>query len=233
VTAADDGYLRSVDTDQLLKIATEADLLLQLKYSPGDFVVAETALTAVSPPLRCDQQTQEKIRNVFILGIERTHLQDVEYSFQQLVEIAVRALSPGVNDPFTALNCIDRLTAALCRLTERCFPSPCRYDGNGRLRIIARPLSCSHLVDATFDAIRQYGRSSAAVTIRLLESIAIIARAAQRKDERAALMRQALMIAEGAKSLPEPRDSERAEKVFRAALEALQTGPNRQQPPMS
>jgi len=232
VLASGDGYLRSLDTDQLLKIAIEVDLVVQLKYSPGDFVVAGTMLAAVRPPLHCDERTREKIRQTFILGSERTHLQDVAFSIQQLVEIAVRALSPGVNDPFTALNCIDRLSAALRRLMETSFPSAYRYDENGRVRIIVRPVSCAQLVDAAFDPIRRYGRCSAAVAIRLLESMATIALGAQREEDRAALLRQASMVAEGGKSLPEPRDAQRVEQAFRAALEALQAsreGKNRRQ----
>jgi uncharacterized membrane protein len=215
------GYLRSVDGDQLLKAAADEDLVLQLEHRPGEFVVEGTPLVRARPPLRARQQTLDDIRSAFVLGEERTHLQDVEFGIQQLVEIAVRALSPGVNDPFTALNCIDRLVQALCRLAERAFPSGYRYDDNGNLRVIARALTFSELVDAAFDQIRQYGRSTVEVNIRLLDGIATIARRTQRKSDRDALMRQALMIADGANASPQSQDAEAIREKFRSALEVL------------
>lgn len=118
-----------------------------------------------------------------------------------------RGLSPGINDPFTAISCIDRLGAALARLSERRFPSPYRYDDEGNLRVIVEPVRFRGIVDTAFNQIRQYGQSSAAVTIRLLEAIAIIAGRTSDGERRAALLRQADMIWRGSQaSLPEPED---------------------------
>src|SRR5690606_18751867 len=120
--------------------------------------------------------------------------QDVEFAVNQLVEMAVRALSPGINDPFTAIACVDHLGSALCRLAARDMPSPYWHDRHDKLRLIERPERYGELVDSAFNQIRQYGRSSAAVTIRLLDTIVVIAGFVCRAEDRATLLRHAEMI---------------------------------------
>jgi uncharacterized membrane protein len=156
-------------------------------------------------------------------------LQDVEFSVEQLVEVAVRALSPGINDPFTAINCIDRIAAALCLLAQRSFPSAFRYDEQRKLRVIAKSVNFSGIVNAAFDPIRQYGRSSAPVTIRLLEAISMIVRCAGREKDRKALLEQALMIERGSHDgLSEERDRADVAQRFSSVNEALQNGAARE-----
>ncbi len=163
------------------------------------------------------------MHSAFVLGKHRTTVQDVEFAVLQLVEIAVRALSPGINDPFTAVASVDRLGSGLCRLAQRNMPSPYRFDHQGRLRLVAAPNSFSGIVDAAFDQIRQHARSSAAVTIRLLETIALVARVAQRSNDRITLQRHADMIARGARDgLPEQEDRHAVEGRYQLASEALQ-----------
>ena len=120
------------------------------------------------------------INAAFVLGTQRTAAQDIEYLVGQLVEIAVRALSPGINDPFTAITCIDRLSSALSRFAQRDIPSPLRYDADHELRVIASGTTFAMAVDAAFGPIRRYGRSSAEVSLRLLDAIAVVGRAARR-----------------------------------------------------
>jgi uncharacterized membrane protein len=224
IASTKSGYLQSIDSDQLMKIATENDLVFRLEYRPGDFVIEGNDLVKVRPLGRANDELSGQVRDTFILGNQRTHMQDVEFSVHQLVEVAVRALSPGVNDPFTAITCIDRLGAALCLLVQRSFPSPGRCDVNDQLRVIARPVTFSGVVDAAFNQIRQYGRSSAAVTVRLLETIVLIGKCAQRQGDRDALLRQAVMIERGShEGLPEERDRQDVQERFRKAVAALQS----------
>jgi uncharacterized membrane protein len=206
-----------------MEIAKKNHLVLLLKCRPGDFVVLDSVLAKIEPCEGVNDNVAKDVRGTFIFGTQRTHLQDVEFSIEQLVEVAVRALSPGVNDPFTAINCIDRIGAALCLLAQRSFPSHLRHDEQGKLRVVARPVTFSGIVNAAFDPIRQYGRSSAAVTIRLLEAIAIIARCVRREGDRRALLNQALMIERGShEALPEERDRADVQERFRNALQALE-----------
>ena len=175
----------------------------------------------VCPGHRVTEALVEKMNDAFVLGNQRTAAQDVEFSFQQLVEIAVRALSPGVNDPFTAIACVDRLGSALCRLARRDMPSPLRFDDQGRLRLVAHRSTFAGIVDTAFNQIRQAARSNPAVAIRLLEAIARIAGRLQRAQDAACLQRHAGMIVAGAReAVPEANDRLAIEARFRAATGA-------------
>jgi uncharacterized membrane protein len=229
VTSTESGYLQSIDTNHLMKVATEKNLVLLLKYRPGDFLFESSELVKSKPRGSIDDETADKMQQAFILGTQRTHLQDVEFSVEQLVEVAVRALSPGINDPFTAINCIDRIAAALCLLARRSFPSAFRYDEHRNLRVIARSVDFCGIVNAAFDPIRQYGQSSAPVTIRLLEAIAMVATCARREEDRKVLLDQALMIERGSHAgLSEERDRADVVERFRSVVEALHNGRGRE-----
>jgi uncharacterized membrane protein len=223
VNAARSGYLQAVDGEGLMDLATEYDLIVHVNHRPGHFVVQGGALAMVWPGDRLDERRAGKIREAFLIGAERTLTQDVEFALDQLVEVAVRALSPGTNDPFTAMACIDRLGEALCRLAERALPSSGRYDDSGQLRVVAYPFSFADATEAAFDQIRQYGRSSTAVTIRLLEVIAAVAAYTSREEDRAALLQQANMVKRGSqKAIPEERDRQEVEARYQAVERALE-----------
>jgi uncharacterized membrane protein len=194
ILATGSGYLQVIDQEKLMKLAQSKDLILRLNYRPGKFIVQGSELVMVWPGERVKEKLTKQINQAFILGLERTEQQDVEFSVNQLVEIALRAISPGINDPFTAIRCIDQLSAALSRLAQRDFPSPYRYDDNNNLRVIAHPVTFANLIDDAFNQIRQYGRSDVAVSIRLLEAIATIASQTNNKKDRAVLLRHANTI---------------------------------------
>jgi uncharacterized membrane protein len=222
VASADDGYLQSIDLDALLALAKEENALFRLERRPGQYVVMGCPLATVWPGDRVTEPLAERINSAFILGHRRTTVQDIEFPIHQLVEIAVRALSPGINDPFTAITCVDRLGSALHRLAQREMPSPYRLDEQDRLRLVVPAVGFPEILNASFGPIRQYARSSAVVTIRLLESIAVIAGAAHRPTDRAALLRQAEMIVRGARqALPEDGDRRDVEERYRDVSRAL------------
>ena len=217
------GYLQSVDNGRLMTLAAENDLVLRLPCRPGDFIVEGDDLIQVHPRGRVEKDMIGEIQDSFIFNSQRTHLQDIEFTLNQLVEVAVRALSPGINDPTTAISCIDRIAAALCRLAERSMPAACRYDESKRLRVIvARPVRFNEVVDHGFDSIRRNARSSASVTFRLLEVIELIARRVRTDNDRRALVNQAIMIERGSHDgLFEERDREKAQKLFDRAMATL------------
>jgi len=222
VNALDDGYLQMIDADALMKLAGEEDLLLRLERRPGHYLVKGRAMVMVWPGERVTETLVEKINEAFVLGNQRTAAQDVEFSFHQLVEIAARALSPGINDPFTAVACVDRLGSGLCRLAEREMPSTHRFDGDGRLRLVALASSFAGIVDTAFNQIRQSARSNPAVAIRMLDAIAQIADHVQRPPDAACLQRHADMIVRAAReAVPEADDLLAVEVAFTAATQAL------------
>ena len=183
-----------MDYDELVNIACKADLILSLDRRPGDYAIMGNPLVRAWPADSCDQKLQKRMNEAFICGSHRTAEQDVEYAIRQMAEIAVRALSPGINDPFTAINCIDALGSAICRVARSGVRGSCRYDTSGKLRLVTSVSTFAGIVDTAFDQIRQYGRESVAVTVRLLEVIDACAQQATTIDQRQALLRQAEMI---------------------------------------
>lgn len=222
IKAAKSGYLQAIDDEKLMQITCQHDLLVRLEFRPGKFVVQGSELVMVYPGGRVNQKLTKKFRDVFILGIERTEQQDIEFPIHQLVEVALRAISPAVNDPFTAIRCIDRLSAGLSNLAGRDFPSPYRYDDKDKLRVIAQSVTFAGLTDAAFNQIRQYSNSDVAVTIRLLEAIATIARYTQNQKDREALRRHAEMIRRDSNdAVSEEWDKKDIDKQYQAVLKAL------------
>ena len=223
VTATHSGYLQSIDNEGLMKLAIEHDLLLRLEHRPGNFIASGSDLINVWPNERFEEGLSEKINDAFILGAQRLRIQDVEFAIDQLVEIALRALSPSINDPFTAMACVDRLGVALAHLAEQQIPSGYRYDDENTLRLIADSVTFEGLVETSFNQIRQYGRSSVAVTIRLLETIAVIAAHTHTQTEREALRQQAKMIKQGSdEAIPEEHDRQDVEESYQIVARILE-----------
>ncbi len=175
VPAGASDYLQAVDADRLLRLAVEHDLVVRVDCRPGQFVIRGNTLARAWPVARCPDDVAAKLRGVFILGPRRTLLQDVEFAVDQLVEIALRALSPGINDPFTALACVDRLGAALVEIAGRPVPSPVRRDEGGRVRVVTSAVTLTGFADAALHQVRQAARTNTAVTLRLLEVLAAVA----------------------------------------------------------
>ncbi|MGZ8200541.1 MAG: DUF2254 domain-containing protein, partial [Methylosarcina sp.] len=154
------GYLQGIEEEQLMRLAKRYDLVMKLEKRPGDFVTSHSPLLRIVPSSRISYQIDHRLRACFSIGRHRTPHQDVLYVVQQLVEIAVHALSPGINEPFTALTCIDWLGASLRSMAERELPTSLRQDEEGRLRLIACRRNFEEMVHAAFDQIRLYGASN-------------------------------------------------------------------------
>jgi uncharacterized membrane protein len=172
------GYLQLVDADELVRLASSHTLVIHVLHKPGDYLVATQELVRVWP--RHDaSDVESKVLACFVTGKQRTIQQDIEYAVDQLVEVALRALSPGVNDVFTALGCIDRLSGALARMTRLGMPEHCRYDEEGELRLVLEATTYAGVMDAAFNQIRQAGAQLPAVYIRILERLTTIASMAE------------------------------------------------------
>lgn len=224
ISANGDGYLQRIDPDKLLRLAMRDHLVLRLERQPGHYVVKDRPLVSVWPAHKITEALVTEVNNAMVLGHQRTAAQDLEYLLNQLVEVAVRALSPSMNDPFSAIVCVDRLGSALYRLAQREMPSAYRYDDDHQLRLITLPMTLPRLLDVAFNKIRHYGRTSVAVTERLLETFAILAEVAVRPADQRALIRHADMVVRGARdALPEKEDRRLVEEQFQAVHRALRT----------
>ena len=190
------GYLQSIDFGGLTKAARRWDVRLVVLRRPGHFLFAETGLVKVLDGARVPDELRKKLQRFFIIGGHRTADQDVEYGVQQIVEIALRALSPGINDPFTAITCIDRLSGVLCTIAPLEESSPILRDEDGRPRVQLHPTDFDGIVRAAFDQIRQFSSKVPSVAIRMMESLGALAAMARDADRRASLERQAQQLLE-------------------------------------
>lgn len=216
------GYIQAINQHRLIQLAKDNDLLISIKFHPGEFIVQNSDLLWVFPDYRMTPELAKKIHKTIVFGYQRTQQQDIKFCINQLVEIALRALSPGINDPFTAIRCIDQLSAALCHLAQKKIPSPYRYDDDNKLRVIASPVTFSEAVDSVFNPIRQYSQSMVGVTIRLLQAIAIIASHVQNQSQKDLLLHHAEMIKKGSReALSEESDRQDIQKYYFNILEKL------------
>jgi uncharacterized membrane protein len=225
VAQRQEGYVQVIDHEGLLAWAKRHDAVLRLDFRAGDFVVAGDRRILVHPPEAAAAAEADAICEFALVGRERTPTQDIEFAVRHLVEVAVRALSPGVNDPFTAVAVIDRLRGCLTRLTGRRLPSRMLCDGAGRVRQLRETTTFAGVTDAAFHQIRQAGASQPAVIIHLLEAIARIAEHARTVEQRGALVRHARMAAEaGLRDAAEPADRRDIERSLARMEQALADG---------
>lgn len=224
------GYIQKIDLQKLTEIATHNNLIIKLAYRPGQFVVENSAIayaqtTQQSESIKqLDFDLQKQINQTFTCGDQRKSEYDVEFPIKQLVEIAIRAISPAVNDPFTAIRCIDRLSVHLCQIISKPPAKAYQFDTANTLRLILEPVTFDSLVDAAFNQIRQYGKTDVAVTIRLLEGLETIGHQAQNNKQRQPLLRQIEMVnraSQDPNNIAEENDRKDAFNQYKLALRAL------------
>jgi uncharacterized membrane protein len=171
ILAPQGGYVQRVDTDALVRFAVEGNLVLRIDARPGRFVWDNQALLSAYPKEAVSEETEDQLRSAFVLGSERTPEQDLEFSVRRIVEIAQRALSPGINDPTTALYCIDRLGETFAYLARRDIPSAMRMDESGRVRILTETADLDQLAGPAFRAVARYGSTDSDVLDKLLATL--------------------------------------------------------------
>ena len=223
ILADGNGYVEYIDNGGLLKIAKEHDLVLRVEYRPGDFVSEGMALIYAWPAARLEDEVARQLRRTFAWGRKRTQVQDALFLVNELVEIAGRALSPGINDPFTAINCLDWLGSALAKLARRDFPEPYRYDEAGRLRVIAYSLDFEDCASAVFDQLRPYVRADRNAALHMMKTIGEVGLGVTAEAHREVLLRHAAKLKRGCEdALGQPEDVEDVKDRHRAVARLLQ-----------
>ena len=174
VVAREAGYLQMVYAEALEQIASGKRLTIRMDARVGSFVIPGHPVATVWPARSVDDDTSELIAGAFLLGPERTPEQDAEYGIVEISDIAIRALSPGINDPTTAILCIDRLIQILAALANRRPAPPTRDSADGAFRFIALHTTFARASGLAFDQIRHYGETSPTILKKLLDAIAIL-----------------------------------------------------------
>ncbi len=225
IPAYQNGYILSVDNAAFLRLAREHQTIVRMEHSIGEFVVQETPLASLaldSPP---DKDLIAEMQAAYSIKLYRTVEQDPGFGIRQLVDIALRALSSGVNDTTTAVMCVDYLTAILSRLTTRDIPSSLRSE-EGELQVITIGPTFASLVAESFDQIRESAKGNVAIMLRMLGALQTIASQSASPTRRLVLREQAQRIAELAgRTIDSPHDLARFESRLATALAALDTEP--------
>ena len=197
VPAPATGYIQSVASDELLAFAAAQNGVVRMEHRLGDFVTQDTPLVSVGYYAATHAPTAadiDQLSNSFTLDNQRSiDQQDVAFGFRQIVDIALKALSPGINDTTTAVMCIDHLGALMAFLATRQLHEPLRA-ADGQVRLIARTRDFEDFVQLAFDQIRSSGDDNVAVLLRQLTAIETIARRTGSFTRRQALRRQCDLI---------------------------------------
>ena len=189
------GYIQGLDYEQLVALCQTHGAFVATLAKPGDYLLRGSKLADVSGSSSDD--LRDEIASVFLIGKSASPEQDCQYTIRQMVDVAVRALSPGTNDPHTAVACIDQLTACILDASD-VFPlGEVLTDADGRARVKRATNTLGDIVDCAFDQIRQYGRDSVAVNLRLLENLTELARLIDDASIRACLETHVDAISDG------------------------------------
>jgi uncharacterized membrane protein len=221
VRATRTGFVQEIDHMSLVAAAERTEAVVRLLYRPGQFVMEDAVLGYVVPPGSAAELTPQLVRCVRI-GMHRTLKQDLEFGIAQLVEIALRALSPAVNDTFTGLTCVDWLGDELRAFALRGETSGAWLGPSGAVRLVRPPLRASRLIKGAFDQIRQAAAGYPAVSIRLLQTFGRLAEQVENPQVREALVQQVEAVWEGSSADTLVKsDRTDLEAAYRTAREAL------------
>lgn len=213
------GYIQNIDIGGLLEFTKKRDLIVRMEHGIGEFVVAGAPLASITKAanaknhdLKIDEETTKKLNRIYAIDNFRTIDQDVAFGLRQIVDIVMKALSPGINDTTTAVISIDYLTAICSHLAAHPFPTHFRFSEN-RLRVVAKSPSFEDLIDLAFNQTRQNATNNVAIILRCLHALEQIALRisdgtdlhgkqlnlpAEKRRERLAVVRRHLLMTEDA-----------------------------------
>ena len=225
VPAQVSGYIQGVNEYAILDLARNHRTIVRMERGVGAFAVEGAVLASLALTYPPDQETIAALNRAYRISRHRTIEWDPAFGVRQIVDIALKALSPGVNDTSTAVMCVDYLTAILARLSGRRYPPSHRYEG-AALRVIASVPTFEALLAEAFDQIRGSAEGNVAIIARMLGAIDALASLTVNPSYRRALDEQLQWIAELAgRTLPAPQDRARIEQRLDHVREALKSAP--------
>lgn len=221
ILAKSPGYLQAVRTTRLMDLANEHDLVVKLNFQPGAFAIEDESICEAYAEKPLNDEASELLRNCFVFGRFPTNEQDILFPISQLEEMAIRALSPGINDPHTALECIDYLASSIRAIAMRPFPVNYRVNSEGTLRVLSPSHGFEKILRGAFQQIHHYGRDEVNVVSRIFIAFQKIGNDAKldgaRRDALASVAKELLEKSEACASCEGDRIAMR--KAYQAAME--------------
>ena len=181
VCSDESGYIEGIDDDGLLTFARERGLVVRMELGVGDFAVAGAPLAAVTPVdpdaqaqrganTDEDKSVEDALNALYSVSAYRTVAQDAAFGILQIVDVALKGLSPGINDTTTAVTCVGHLTAVLAAVAQRHIPDPIRVE-DSHIRVIAVGPTFASLVATAFDDVRRSAGNNVTVLRRILDGL--------------------------------------------------------------
>lgn len=212
VPAYESGYVRTLHPEVLLPLARDRDVVVTLSTMVGEFVVEGAPLLrlwarAADGPAPDPAPFRTALPAAVCLGFERTAEQDVALGVRQLADIAVKALSPAVNDPYTAIQSLEHLGVLLAILVRRPLGTQRLRDPDGELRVVAPGRDLPYYLDLATGQIRRYGCAEPRVDRALLRVLATTGRFCHDPEDRTAVAGQVRLVLEDAeRAIRQPAD---------------------------
>ncbi|WP_409291304.1 DUF2254 domain-containing protein [Peribacillus sp. SCS-37] len=167
------GYIEYADIEAMVRMASEQDIVVRFEKSLGNYVDVDTPLLKVWNSR--ENFDESRLLNLMMISSRQEVIQGVEFGIQKLVEVALRGIAPGKNDPETAINCIEHLSQILIKIGKNYEPNPYYCDSEGKVRvIIEKPQFADFLYDS-FYQIRHYGKADVSVMASILEALTLVA----------------------------------------------------------
>ncbi|CAN5503860.1 hypothetical protein BH18VER1_BH18VER1_19150 [soil metagenome] len=222
VHAPRNGYVQVIDRDGLHQLVSDEGLVVRLDCVAGDFAVQGAPLLFVHRTI--ESRLADRFRRLYVIGAFRTLQQDADFGFRQIVDIALKALSPGVNDTNTAVNCLDYLSALLLQLAGRKIVSPLPMQ-NGHTRVFAPTVAFDEFAAKAFDEIRLSALSNVTILLQIVRAIGRVATATRDPERHRVLVHQLRLAIEAADhSVPAPYDRARIDRERARVLSAVHSG---------
>jgi uncharacterized membrane protein len=191
------GYIRYIDTKRLLAVAKSRHVKIHVSRRVGQFVPEGVPFLKVYKGERLSAEGTQELRNAFDFGPSRTLQQDVEFGVLQIVDIALKAISPAVNDPSTAITCVDQLSRVLIHFASREAPTSLLCDPPGVVRVSILWSNFERMLDSAFEQIRLYSQTDVAVSLRVMRALGDIAVTTPDPEHRQSLAARGKRIVEG------------------------------------
>jgi uncharacterized membrane protein len=221
IPASRTGYLQGVYSDKLVALAQERGSVVRMECSIGEFLIEGAPLAALLEPAPPDEAAVGRLQASYRVGRQRTIDQDAAFGVRQIVDIALKALSPGINDTTTAVMCLDYLTAILSRLSARRISQHARGE-DGELRVLARTPTFDGLVREAFDQIRESAAGNTVALDRMIRSLDLLTERNAAPERRRALLRQVQALTDMTRrSVEYAVDRERLEQLAAGLTDRL------------
>tara|TARA_R110000868_G_scaffold160854_4_gene390647 strand:+ start:6655 stop:8007 length:1353 start_codon:yes stop_codon:yes gene_type:complete len=198
------GYIQYINYNTLFKIADKYSVIISINYKVGFFVLKNLPLVTIYSKTELSEKTVQEISSKALkcvsLGVRRTSLQDIEFLFEELAEIALIALSPSINNPYTAKHCIDRFTQGLEAISHHKMAHSLLCDKNGQIKVIRKVATYNDIIKSSFTRLRQQAKLDLSITLYLLQRIRDLLDTEITEEIKTILINQAQIIYEEAKT---------------------------------